>query len=947
MRRNSTGASAGSRSGASASRSISPVAAHRIASFGNDVDANCAFCNRQRQRGVVAPRCDHHFYPGSPGQVSMVPSATAFALSERSLRTARTLSSSASTTNLADEAIRSMQLDRLFAAAAKGDLETIEWLMLTGTDVWQRDNEQRTILHLAAAYGRLRVVEFLIEQNGDINAQDLWGYTPLFCAINNGHFNVAEYLVAHGAQHVSMVSRTDLAVKLCSLAEQGRLGDLEALACRGADLTLGDYDLRTPLHAAAASGNMLVCKFLVERACVPVDVVDRFGITPLQAAIANDCQDVVRYLEEKGAMLGDVQRKAVLYQLIAACGSGDLPAVRHLVDNDHVDVNGTDYDGRTPLHLAAASGNKELVLFLLERGAKPDAVDRWGADPHHEAARRNLLEIVETLDPENKSTLREPTPLDDPKGNLMELDGDAPCCIRFGQRRNLVHVALKLALRHIATARKWAYGEVWFANPSRLALQCCAVASYSRDDVQTSSIYRFRLSSLSLLIEGSVFFSGVPIRTGKPVWIENLSEISQTAFFCAPMARAAGLLSALALPVRVSDNDQAIAYVVFLDDQPRPRNEKLQDGEVSRTGFLSTISRVLGHDSDVIGSPTNTSSSVVANLPFIVQLLVELNVWEQFSSWGLSMTSEDHKAAMPFLLWVVDHIVACDALRPKLLHIFHFLYTVSPLLDSESPIRSQAEHALKKLQDTFNVPYFGPGKPRSPVFSHIAALKANLYSLYAQSPHREQLESGCPPVPDRARLSLSSGEVFDAAGSHRPVSPWNSSRTRGFFGFAGPPAPEPANESDALAELGSEMLRTMEPSELVTCDTLRKMHRCLQLEEDTTRGEFRQTLAVGSHMFYKFYRVFAPAEEVPELIRMFENELRGESKSMPPVLHAFYVFNVIVCFIHPFEDGNGRIGRVLGNMILKSYGCPPVFRSNHKVLTFEEVMELVLSERMS
>lgn len=61
----------------------------------------------------------------------------------------------------------------------------------------------------------------------------------------------------------------------------------------------------------------------------------------------------------------------------------------------------------------------------------------WGADPHHEAARRNLLEIVETLDPENKSTLREPTPLDDPKGNLMELDGDAPCCIRFGQRRNL------------------------------------------------------------------------------------------------------------------------------------------------------------------------------------------------------------------------------------------------------------------------------------------------------------------------------------------------------------------------------------------------------------------------------------------------------------------------------------------------------------------------------
>ena len=74
----------------------------------------------------------------------------------------------------------------------------------------------------------------------------------------------------------------------------------------GIDFNICDYDNRTPLHLAVAANHYDVVRFLVEKAKVDVNPIDRMQTTPLdEAYLARDAnfdnKETIAYLLKKGA----------------------------------------------------------------------------------------------------------------------------------------------------------------------------------------------------------------------------------------------------------------------------------------------------------------------------------------------------------------------------------------------------------------------------------------------------------------------------------------------------------------------------------------------------------------------------------------------------------------------------------------------------------------------
>ncbi|XP_014205114.1 myotrophin [Copidosoma floridanum] len=64
-------------------------------------------------------------------------------------------------------------------------------------------------------------------------------------------------------------------------------------------------------------------------------------------------------------------------ELVWGIKNGDLDQVRDIFENKNINVNKM-IDNRTPLHYAADYGQKEVVRYLLDKGADIHAKDKHG-----------------------------------------------------------------------------------------------------------------------------------------------------------------------------------------------------------------------------------------------------------------------------------------------------------------------------------------------------------------------------------------------------------------------------------------------------------------------------------------------------------------------------------------------------------------------------------------
>jgi len=111
----------------------------------------------------------------------------------------------------------------------------------------------------------------------------------------------------------------------------------------------------------------------------------------------------IKQLESDISLLIVNQEAELALRVNSATYYGDIYSLKNLIRSG-ADPNGTDYDGRRALHLAACKGYEEITVFLIQAGAEINAIDKFGNTPLLEAVKAGHDNIASILK-QNGATL--------------------------------------------------------------------------------------------------------------------------------------------------------------------------------------------------------------------------------------------------------------------------------------------------------------------------------------------------------------------------------------------------------------------------------------------------------------------------------------------------------------------------------------------------------------
>lgn len=175
---------------------------------------------------------------------------------------------------------------------------------------------------VGVAHGDLRRVKEMLEQHPLlVNVTASWGETPIEAAAQMANRGIAELLLGAGAP-----------LDICTAAALGMVDHVEAI-------------LREDPSQIKATG--------------------AHGIPLMHFPVVGGYRELAEMLVTRGADVNAGNESNTALHGAAHCNATDM--VDWLI-SQKADVNAHDYEGKTPLAVATASGNEEVAVLLRQHG---------------------------------------------------------------------------------------------------------------------------------------------------------------------------------------------------------------------------------------------------------------------------------------------------------------------------------------------------------------------------------------------------------------------------------------------------------------------------------------------------------------------------------------------------------------------------------------------------
>ncbi|KAF5686699.1 ankyrin protein 1 [Fusarium denticulatum] len=258
--------------------------------------------------------------------------------------------------------------------------------------------DDSSFIYTTLANSHLDIAKLLVDAGASPTAKNVHGYTPLHVATRWSSGETVEFLLACGASIADKDLAGRTAVEIAAI--WGDFATLEVMLSRKEEIERMEHgpDMH-PVNLAVDSENKKCMALLLSHGFSP-NVVTSRGDMALRMAIESRRLDLCKMLLESNAD-PDLTPDKISTPLIQAISEGDLDIVKMLIEHkatvDKREAPPSDGLSRTPLQVAVDWNRPDIVQYLLEKGADPDARDSDGIPVIGSAVSGGHINMVQWL----------------------------------------------------------------------------------------------------------------------------------------------------------------------------------------------------------------------------------------------------------------------------------------------------------------------------------------------------------------------------------------------------------------------------------------------------------------------------------------------------------------------------------------------------------------------